>query len=74
MNHSSIKQRWSDTDVLYWAQVYVETFESLTVLEKMLGVSHSTIYWNFMHRLEYLDSALYDDVCILIQLHKEVKK
>lgn len=64
------KQRWSDEDVLNWADLFIDTFKPLVTLEKELGVSHSTIWWNFMHRLEYLDQSKYEDVCILLDLHK----
>lgn len=68
------KRRWSDKEVLEWAGMYVGTCKTLNVLEQELNVSHSTLWWNFMHRLPKLNAMLYLDVLEMIEIHKEIKK
>lgn len=68
------KRRWHDKDVLEWAEIYVGTCKTLETLEAELKVSHSTLWWNFMHRLPHLDSTLYANVIEMIAIHKEIKE
>lgn len=68
------KRKWSDKEVLEWAEIYVSTCKTLNVLEQDLNVSHSTLWWNFMHRLPRLNSALYADVVEMIEIHKNMKE
>lgn len=64
------KLRHSDEDVKFWAQVYVELGMSLEELEKELGISHSTTWWCFIHRLPTIDYGLYEDTMKMISYHK----
>lgn len=44
--------KWSDAEIREWAYAYVgDKSASLIDLEDRLGVSHSTIWWCFQHRL-----------------------
>lgn len=52
--------RWHDKDVKKWARAYTrKRSETLATLESSLGVSHSTLWWCFVHRLEGIDEGLY---------------
>lgn len=51
----------------------MDTCKTLDELEQELKVSHSTLWWNFMHRLPKLNSALYADVVEMIAIHKEMR-
>ena len=68
------KQRWTDKEVITWAEIYVNTCKTLDVLEQELKVPHSTLWWNFMHRLPRLNGALYADVVEMIEIHKNMKE
>lgn len=54
------KRRWKDSDVLAWATYYLSHNVVLIDMERIFGVSHSTIWWNFQHRLPKLDVTMYD--------------
>lgn len=68
-----IKIRHSDIEVIEWAEIYVDTCKPLDELEQQLKVSHSTLWWCFMHRLPKLNNTLYLDVLEMIELHKRIK-
>ena len=61
---------WSDDEVIAWAEEYINTECPLDELEENIGVPHSTLWWNFTHRLERLDPDLAD----LVQLTFEANK
>ena len=55
--------RWSDCEVLKWANMYVsKTKCTLMYIESMIGVSHSTLWWCFTHRLPNIDYNIYEQV------------
>jgi len=54
--------KYSGRDVKKWAHRYLKKNTKLMTLEDEFSVSHSTIWWNFQHRLPELDVALYDSV------------
>lgn len=65
--------RWTDKEVLEWATEYVNTKSTIEELEEKLKVSHSTISWNFIHRLPRLDRELYELVMLTMEanlMHK----
>ena len=44
--------KWTDKEVREWAYEYVaDKRNTLDKLERRLGVSHSTLWWCFQHRL-----------------------
>ena len=64
------KRRHSDEDVLNWAKLYLENKDSgLIFLERKIGVSHSTIWWNFVGRLKRLDAGLFTEVSIKLLMN-----
>lgn len=65
--------RWTDEEVLVWAQMYLETGDTFDILEAEIGVPHSTLWWNFMHRLPRIAPDVYDKVLSLIDKHKHNK-
>ena len=50
---------WADRDVTTWAKAYTKKGETLESLELSLGVSHSTLWWCFQHRLGNINEKLY---------------
>ena len=54
--------KWSDKEVVSWAKKYNRPKASLMILEEEIGVSHATLWWCFTHRLEGIDSELFDVV------------
>lgn len=62
------RRRWSDEEVFSWAELYASN-RTCTVsdLEESLGISHSTIWWGFTHRLEHIDPYLYERVSYKLQ-------
>lgn len=67
-------QKHSDEDVKFWAEVYTELGITLEEIEQELGISHSTTWWCFMHRLADIDYNLYKDVMLTMTQHKASKK
>lgn len=53
---------WTNRQVISWAKKYCKGGVTLMDMEANLQVSHSTIWWNFEHRLPILDPNLYSDV------------
>lgn len=54
--------KWSDKEVVSWAQKYKRPKASLMILEKEIGVPHATLWWCFTRRLEGIDSELFKTV------------
>lgn len=67
-------KRHSDEDVKFWAEVYTELGITLEEIEQELGISHSTAWWCFMHRLADIDYDLYKEVMFTMTQHKSSKK
>ena len=71
------KKRWSDENVIAWADLFTAKRTTLMEMEIMIGVSHSTIWWCFTHRLPHIDMDRFDKVleCLTvntrIRSHKE---
>lgn len=63
------KQRHSDEDVKFWAEVFTELNITLKEIETQLGISHSTVWWGFMHRLLHIDYDLYEKTMRLLNYH-----
>lgn len=51
--------RWSDKEVVLWAKKYKHPKSRLLILEEQIGVSHSTLWWCFTHRLQRIDYDLF---------------
>ena len=67
--------RYTDEEIKRWAEVYVDSSPaSFERLEKGLGVSHSTIWWGFTHRLPRIDRILWIAVDRKIKANKIYKK
>lgn len=63
--------KWTDEEVLGWAYYFISNPKhSLIELEQDLGVSHSTTWWCFCHRLWNLDVALYGKVMGQLAAHR----
>ena len=54
-----VKRRWTNAEVVSWAQEYLSSKDSFKTLEKRLCVPHSTICWCFQNRLYRIDNRLY---------------
>lgn len=67
-------KKHSDEDVKFWAEVYTELGITLDEIEQELGISHSTTWWCFMHRLSDIDHDLYVNVMNMLATHKSLKK
>ncbi len=53
-------RRWSDRDVATWARAYTrKKSTTLMTMEDSLGISHSTFWWCFQHRLAHINVGLY---------------
>ena len=51
-------RKWEDYEVVGWARAYLKDSKAtLFTLESELNVSHSTLWWCFVHRLPYIDEA-----------------
>lgn len=61
---------WTDKEVVSWAHEYIQNNETLFTVEERLGVSHSTLWWCFCHRLFGIDSALYHEVMNKVGINK----
>ena len=59
--------RWTDKEVLEWAEEYINTQVTLEELEAKIKVSHSTLWWNFVNRLPRLDMDLYNLVMLTME-------
>ena len=64
----------TDEDVKFWAEVYTQLGITLEEIEKELGISHSTTWWCFTHRLPFIDYDLYEEVLSMIVEHKHNRK
>lgn len=56
------KYKWSDDEVLYWARQYLQPRTTLFILENDIAISHSTLWWCFIHRLPGIDYKLFRNV------------
>lgn len=65
--------RWTDKEVIGWAEEYVNTQITLEGLEAKIDVSHSTLWWNFVHRLPLLDADLHELVMLTFDSNKHSK-
>lgn len=63
---------WTTREVKGWAREYLKKRETLFTLEERLGAPHSTIWWNFIHRLEQIDPDLYTRVMIKLKANKHL--
>lgn len=63
-------RRHPDEDVKFWAEVYTQLDVSLTEIEEAYAVSHSTVWWCFVHRLPYIDYELYQVTMKMIKDHR----
>lgn len=62
---------WTDSDIVNWAACYLsDSSNTLNALEAELGVSHSTIWWCFVHRLRYIDGGLYLKCAVQLSKHR----
>ena len=69
--------KYSEKDIKRWAKKYVATKKAtLFSLEDEIGVSHSTIWWNFQHKLEDIDIDLFETVIgkFAVNKHKGGRK
>ena len=64
------KRCHSDEDVKFWAEVYTELNMTLQEIEEELHISHSTLWWCFIHRLPGIDYRLYEAVLDEISKNK----
>jgi len=64
------KIRHSDKDVKFWAEIYTGLGITLEEIEKRYGVSHSTTFRCFVHRLPYIDDTLYMATMKLMNEHR----
>lgn len=55
----SRKYKHSNEEVRKWAVKYTLSLKSLVTLEKEIGISHSTLWWCFTHRLQDIDKDLH---------------
>lgn len=63
------KQRHSDDDVKFWAEVFTELDITLEEIESELKIPHSTTSWCFIHRLPHIDYDLYERTMNMINTH-----
>ena len=68
------KRCHSDEDVKFWAEVYTELNMTLSEIEEELKISHSTLWWCFIHRLPGIDYKLYEAVLEEISKNKTCKR
>jgi len=64
---------WTDRDIKGWAKKYLMKRTTLESLEDKIGVSHSTLWWCFVNRLEYIDVDLYDRVSTKLEDNKHLR-
>lgn len=60
--------KWDDKEVKSWAKKYTRKGVTLYTIEYDIGVSHSTLWWCFTHRLEDIDASLF------ITVNKKLKR
>lgn len=61
---------WADEEIINWASYYVASpFNTVLTVEADLGVSHSTVWWCFVHRLIDIDKRLYSRVMSQMDTH-----
>ena len=70
----SYKKRWSDEDIIRWAEMFIARKMTLMEMEIMIGVSHSTLWWCFTHRLPRIDVDLYDQIGDCFEVNTHFKK
>lgn len=69
------RYKYTNAEVCSWAYDYLFKVNSLDALEQLTGVSHSTTWWCFLHRLPFIDSQLFRAVNIkLIHNNTSVEK
>ena len=69
------KNRWQDLDVRRWAEYFTSHPRiTLMFLENRIGVSHSTLWWCFRHRLEAICPRLYQAAIQQLQNNKNNKR
>ena len=66
------KYTYSDWEVKEWAKRYIDGDLTLHGLEGRTGIAHSTIWWNFRHRLMDIDYDLYSKTIKRININKRV--
>lgn len=66
-------RRWKDEDILRWANHYIVIGTPLMRMEVELGVSHSTLWWCFIHRLPDIDTTVYQEVMDRIRINLKNK-
>lgn len=64
--------KWTDSQIVAWADSYVYEDFTLFGLEEFLGIQHSTIWWCFMNRLEDINPDLYDLVVKRIAINNQI--
>lgn len=64
------KRRWSNKDIIPWAEEYLKPGENINTLEKRLKVPHATICWCFHNRLPYINLRMYRKVVKKLDLNK----
>ena len=65
---------WTDKEIKIWAKKYLKKRETLMTLEQSTEVSHSTLWWCFVHRLEGIDPDLYDSVNDKLELNRRYRR
>ena len=68
-----IGYKHKDREVIKWAELYIARPITFMELEERYDVSHSTIWWNFQHRLPAIDVSLYDRVLEVCDRNKRIK-
>lgn len=66
--------RRTDEEIIKWAQMYLYGNKGLIKLEEDTGVSHSTMWWCFTHRLENINHVMYASVFCKLQTNSAAKK
>ena len=63
-------KKWTDDDVVQWATHYLNWGFTFMDMEKLLKVSHSTIWWCLVNRLPKVRPDLSEPVKSQISQHK----
>ena len=60
---STKNYHYTEEEVKNWANIYLSNEQPfLKTMEIEIGIPHSTIWWNFVHRLPNIDISLYLEV------------
>lgn len=67
------RNRWADETIIAWADLFTSRRITLMEMEALLGVSHSTLWWCFIHRLPRIDTERFDKVseCLTVNIHNK---